>query len=507
MLFRVAFCAILMLALASCGGGGNSFVPSNSFTPTPTPTPPGPAALQVAATKLSTDTFTNPASQHATEVEPSAFAHGNTIVAAFQVGRINSGGSAAIGFATSLDAGLTWTSGFLPNITTAQGTGTYSAASDPVTTYDVKHGVWLISSLGIGSPVRVQVSRSVDGFVWSDSAVVSSSPDADKNWFACDNWLSSPNFGNCYLEWDDPSSAGRIWMSTSHDGGVTWDLAQMTADRHGGIGGQPNVLPTGRVVVPIADWTTNAIISFISDDGGATWASPLVLSAVIDHQVAGNLRAPNLPSVAMDGAGKLYVTWQDCRFRSTCTANDIVFSTSTDGLLWTSPARIPIDATTSGVDHFLAAMGVDPQTSGASAHLALTYYFYANAACTAVTCSLGVGLITSGDGGATWSAPKTLASSMSLASLPTTISGSMVGDYFATVYANGQSCSVFTFANTRTGPPLDEAIYAYLSPALAVQEMRVNSSRGELPVPNARSDHEPAQFYDLERRYRVPPPK
>jgi len=40
--------------------------------------------------QLSFDTFNNAQSQHQTEVEPAAFAFGNTIVTAFQVARISS---------------------------------------------------------------------------------------------------------------------------------------------------------------------------------------------------------------------------------------------------------------------------------------------------------------------------------------------------------------------------------------------------------------------------------
>ena len=74
---------------------------------------------------------------------------GNTIVSTFQVARIFSGGGADIGWATSTDAGTTWTNGFLPGITTFDG-GTFSAASDPVVAYDATHAVWMISTLPIG---------------------------------------------------------------------------------------------------------------------------------------------------------------------------------------------------------------------------------------------------------------------------------------------------------------------------------------------------------------------
>src|SRR5579864_3676259 len=96
----------ILMSITACGGG------SNTQPPQPTTTPPP----NVPLTQLSKDTFTNPGSQHATEVEASAFAAGSTIVSAFQVGRIFGGGASDIGFATS-DNGTTWATGFLPGIT------------------------------------------------------------------------------------------------------------------------------------------------------------------------------------------------------------------------------------------------------------------------------------------------------------------------------------------------------------------------------------------------------
>ena len=95
--------------------------------------------------KLSTDTFTNSYSEHRTEVEPHTYAHGSTIVSAFQVARWFSGGGADIGFATSTDAGKTWVHGYLPGLTQNYKGGSYYTASDPVVAYDAKHAVWLIN--------------------------------------------------------------------------------------------------------------------------------------------------------------------------------------------------------------------------------------------------------------------------------------------------------------------------------------------------------------------------
>jgi hypothetical protein len=67
--------------------------------------------------QISSDTYTNPDSQHKTQVEPDTFAAGSTIVMATQTGRFFDGGASNIAFATSVDGGATWTTGNLPGIT------------------------------------------------------------------------------------------------------------------------------------------------------------------------------------------------------------------------------------------------------------------------------------------------------------------------------------------------------------------------------------------------------
>src|SRR5690242_8243626 len=75
------------------------------------------APAQAQLVKISTDSFTNPDSQHKTEVEPSSYSWGSTMVAGFQVARIHDGGGADVGFSTTTDGGKTWTQGYLPGLT------------------------------------------------------------------------------------------------------------------------------------------------------------------------------------------------------------------------------------------------------------------------------------------------------------------------------------------------------------------------------------------------------
>lgn len=418
------------------------------------------AATQL--TRLSTDPFTNTTSQHQTEVEPDTFAFGSTIVATFQVGRFFDGGGSDIGWATSTDSGASWTNGFLSGITSVAGAGPFERASDPAVAYDARHGVWLIQSLAIVPGKAVVVNRSTDGGLnWGKPITVATGSGLDKTWIVCDNSPASPFYGHCYSEWDENGNGNRIKMSTSLDGGLSWAPGLTTGDQAAGVGGQPVVQPNGQVIVPIANANVTAILSFRSVDGGASWRSTVVVSSVSRHTVAGGLRTSPLPSAELDGAGNVYVVWQDCRFRSSCSSNDIVMAKTTQSgyPTWSAVTRIPIDATSSGVDHFIPGLAVDPSSSGTTGRLALAYYYYPVAGCAAATCQLDVGFVSSSDGGASWSAPSQLAGPMTLSWLASTSQGRMVGDYISTSFAGGVAHPVFAVANAPSGSVFDEAIY------------------------------------------------
>ena len=479
-------CTLALLVSVSCSESSSSNSnPSNSNFP------PATAPL----VKLSTDSFTNSTSQHATEVEPSSFSFGATVMTSFQVGRIYGGGGADIGYAISTDGGLTWTNGVLPGITTFQGNGTNSAVSDTNVAYDSKHGVWLISSLPISSAnVQVAVSRSIDdGSTWGNPIVVAQSPGLDKTWLVCDDTTTSPQYGNCYMEWDDNNNGNLIQMSTSTDGGMTWTAPVTPSGTPHGLGGQPLVQPGGSVLVPyLADGVTPKIESFSSNDGGGTWSSSAHVAAVSDHAVAGGLRSDALPSAQIDAAGNVYVIWQDCRFRTSCSSNDLVMSTTADGVTWTPPTRIPIDSTTSTVDHFIPGLGIDPNTAGNAAHLGLTYYYYPVANCTATTCALYSGFVSSLDGGQTWSNSTSLAGPMSLSWLPSTFSGQMVADYISTSFVNGKAYGFFAVAKAKSGTTFDEAIYTTQSGMDVLTAKGRNASMGEQPVSRVLTGRIPA---------------
>jgi hypothetical protein len=455
---------------------------------------------------VSSDPYVNATSFHATEVEPDTFSWGSRLVAAFQSGRFREGGASNIGWATSSDGGSTYTHGFLPATTVfAIPAGPYGRASDPAVAFDAKHGVWLIASLMLNKPAggvvgaAVIVNRSTDGgLTWSSpvtAAVASRGQDLDKDWITCDDTPASPRYGNCYLQWDNAGQLNQLETAFSSNGGRTWTKSAVPA-RSEVIAGQPLTQPNGTVIVPIDSAFENAIESFVSTNGGASYSGPFAISAITDHTENGKLRSAPLPSAQVNGEGRVYVAWADCRFTKHCRANDIVYSSSSDGQHWSAVTRIPLGPTGRDQDRFLPGLAVDRATSGPTTALALTYYYDPRARCTTTTCQLDVGFVSSADGGASWSAPLRIAGPSRLRELPETEQGFMVGDYLSTSFVagalgdaaqsvfavgmpSGQNC---VLGNGSCNEPME-------SPAAALAASAPAQLASAAPVLSTRSDH------------------
>jgi hypothetical protein len=425
----------------------------------------GPGVVQVSA-----DPYMNKSAQHATEVEADTAAAGHTVMSTFQVGRWDNGCSDNIGWALSNDGGRNWQHGYLPGLTKfSSPPGPFTRASDPSVAYNAAFGEWIVSSLAcngtspnpnafVASPA-VEVNVSFDGVHWSRTMIVArvkKGQDFDKGWVTCDNSTASRFYGNCYVEWDVDNQGDLVQMSTSRDGGFSWSPAAATSTQLGATGGEPVVQPNGNVVVPILG---NGLVAFRSTNGGRTWGAPVKVANQFMHSFGGNLRGPFFPSVATDASGRIYVTWPDCRFRPSCSSNDMVLTTSTDGVHWTPVTRVPIDPVTSSVDHLGGGLGVDQATTGSHARLALFYNFYPQANCSVSTCRLYEGYVTSTDGGAHWSAPQVLAGPMRMDQLPSAF-GNMIGDYQgAAVVPGGNAFSSFAVAGIPAGQKFSEAMY------------------------------------------------
>jgi hypothetical protein len=224
-----------------------------------------------------------------------------------------------------------------------------------------------------------------------------------------------------------------------------------------------------------------------------SYSGPFAISNVSRRFVMGGIRTGPLPSAEIDGSGTVYVVWQDCRFRSSCRTNDIVISKSTNGTTWSSVARLPIGNASDNQDHFIPGIAVDRSTSGGSAHLAVTYYYYPLRFCSRTSCQLDVGFISSTNGGTSWGAASQLAGPMSLTWLPITTQGRMVGDYISSSFSGGLTHGFFAVATAPTGggdcstatPHCHESMTTNAAGLAQPSGVLVTSS--DVPVPDVES--------------------
>jgi hypothetical protein len=399
--------------------------------------------------RISVDTLGSAPGQHQTEVEPSVAAWNSTAVATFQVGRFRDGGAAGIGWATSTDAGRTWRSGVLPSLTTASNPAADAPrASDPVVAYDAAHGTWLIATLVLGNGyTALGISRSVDGLSWSApvsaARLQTNSLAYDKEWVSCDNASTSRFYGSCYLAYTDLATP-RVALQVSRDGGATWS-APATATAAFGFeaeGALPLIQPDGAltIVFQVGDAGMYAVRS---TDGGATFAPPSGIAPLRRADQA-LLRAPSLPTAAVDASGRLLVAWADCAFRPGCDGNTIVLTTSTDGTTWSAPTRVP----STGFDSFVPGIAADPDVPG---RISIVTYYRNSRVCTAASCAIGVAVVSSRDGGATWTKAQRLDAVSPRYSWLANAGGQFVGDYVGATYAGGRFVPVFALASRPLG--------------------------------------------------------
>lgn len=408
---------------------------------------------ELVGRRLSRDPYTGPEAQHESEVEPDSVTVGRTTVSTFQVGRRHSGAADNVGWATSTDGGLTWRNGLLPGLTRVSvPAGPHERASDPVVAYDSVRGVWLISTLALeGRTARLPISRSSDGITWA-SPVVAAETSAqdlaiDKNWIACDNGPSSPFRGRCYLVYTDTLRDDRLAVVSSDDGGLTWS-SPVGVPVTSAVGAFPVIQRNGGLVIAYL-WSGRRIGASVSVDGGATFAPPTIV-ADIERRTIRGLRFFPLPSADVDPSGRVWVTWDDCRFDPGCTANSVVVATSTDGRSWTAPTRV-----TSGRNAFLPAIGAHP-TNGS---LAAAYHVVRPGG------GIDVELVEfrAGAGGRLegFSAPRRLsARTMRPEWSPDTTSGRMLADYISVHYAGTRPLVLWILASPPAGAELRQAVYA-----------------------------------------------
>lgn len=440
---------------------GVSLQPQPTSTPSPTPTP---VPVNTTPVQISSDPYTSGGGQHRTEVEPSTFAYGSTIVASYQAGRFRDVGSTNIGWATSTDGGVTWQHGFLSGTTRVAG-GPYDRITDPSVTYDARYATWMIATVvftqtasGISAPAVLVNLSTNGGLSWGSPITVANEGNGggmDKDWVICDNTATSPFYGSCYIQWDDYTRNDLILMSTSRDGGRSWGATKTTANQASGTSGYPLVQPNGTVIVPISSGNESSLLVYSSHNGGNSWSSTSFITAVTSFASNAYFRDNILLAPATDGSGKVYLVWVDCRFETNCRNNDLAMTTSTDGVNWSPVRRIPLTPVGSGINYYVTGLAIDGNTSGATAHLALLFYYY-DAKCSN-NCTLSVGFAYSTNSGSSWSTRKTLAGPFPAAWIAS--GNNKVGDYTAISFVQGKAVPFFASAVMPGIGYLDEGMY------------------------------------------------
>jgi hypothetical protein len=442
--------------------------------------PPAQATPTDMLVQVSADPFTTPGFEHRTEVEPAIAADGRTVVAAFQVGRAQEGGSVDIGVAVSSNAGATWTASMLAGTTAAVG-GSFGRASDPSVAHDASTNAWLVAYLGLtlggrfDEPIHsaIEVVRSFDGAVgFGQPSTIARAPRGiiyDKPWIACDERRRSPNFGRCYAVWDELGLRGGpaavVLLSTSLDGGMHWSRPKPTVDHAHGFGGVPVVRPDGSVTVVYLDVDRPLrprIGAFTSTDGGASWGHVTTIAvprgAFTRFEIA---RDPGLPSVAIDGGGSIWVAWSDCRFEPGCLVDDVVIARSVTGGAWSRPILAAKGAASTHASLLTPALAADGP--GPHASLALLYFAVSGIRCGASFgakgCRVTIGATASSDGSG-WAPPTTLGWPMKVRWFPATRAGYMWGDYVSVAIVRPRTVVAVLPLARRPTNLLDVGMYA-----------------------------------------------
>jgi hypothetical protein len=212
---------------------------------------------------------------------------------------------------------------------------------------------------------------------------------------------------------------------------------------------QPVVRPDGELVIVFFE--DGRVEAVRSNDGGATFTPREQIS---DLRFASTrpFRGFSLPTATVDRAGNVYAAWPDCRFRTACRGNDIVWSRSSAPGTWTPVRRMPLGAVRTAPSFSIPDIAVDPASAN---RLALTYYALRSAR------FLDTYIVTSKNSGATWSKPRRLNPvRMPLTWIAQTASGRMVGDYMGTVFSGSRVVAVHVEARAPRNGRLNEALYA-----------------------------------------------
>lgn len=490
--------ALVLLAVA-CGEDVETPLLPAVATPTrvsgPSPFAPGCGAPATRGTRY-----------RDSEVEPHLAVHPSNpdhLVAVWQQDRWSSGAADGIVAAVSLDGGATWTSAPLPFSTCGGGEvpAAYERATDPWLSFasgGVLHAVAL--SVDATSPrAAILASRSTDGgLTWEPPRALAADADRDVGLDKPTITADPTRPGVVYAVWDrltgltaaDPAtSTGPAWLARSTDDGLTWEAPRVVLDPGPDaqtISNQIVVLPDGalvnvlvRILGASGSSPTSDVVAMRSSDAGATWSGPVVVGALraigaVDPRDGHPIRAGELvPSSAVDGAGRLWVAWQDARFSGGARDGIALAASDDGGLTWSAPVQVN---RAPEVQAFRPAVA-----ASADGAVAVTYYdLRFDVAIDRDRAWATAWRATSRDRGATW-AEIPEGGPFDLRSAPDA-GGWFLGDYTGLVARRGGFTAVFSMSTSALGAGTD----AFASgPALPTAPPAAAAQRNARPLPLA----------------------
>ncbi len=296
-------------------------------------------------------------------------------------------GDAWLGVFKSVNGGRTWTSTLVPGYPqdpSAQGLASpihgFAAASDP-TVRAGTNGLFYYSGIafnrGSNAPGAIFVARYIDNnnkengdpTSYLSTAIIdtgNSGQFVDKPWLAVDVPLAGAPVcsiptapaqlfpaGNVYIAYAvfPGSNNNQVVFARSTDCGATWTkpikVSESQQSNQGVVMAVSPATGGGAVPHPIyIAWrrfatsnSTDAILVAQSLDGGQTFSKATVVASILpfDQTSIVGFRTNAFPSMAIDATGRVYLVWSQ---RDLAGNARIVISSSSDGVLWTTPASV-----------------------------------------------------------------------------------------------------------------------------------------------------------------------
>jgi hypothetical protein len=358
-------------------------------------------------------------------------------VAGYQMGRVDGGGDASNGYATTFDGGKTWRYGTIPGLTKNNG-GDFDRASDAVVAFGPDNTVYFSSlvfddsdNAGLRSAIVNSTSHD-GGRTWDRPTTVIDDMAGglnDKNWEVVDNGTGPGHHpGRLYVVWD---RVAPMLVSYSDDQGKTFTPPSVVYAGQG-IGAIPLVLKDGSLgivfmtdVAPMPALHTNPgdelaepvsglskLVMATSPAAGSlptgaplAFTPPVTVGAYTGNEPRLQRASPGLPTAAVDPKnGRVYVGWDDSRFRTepSSPVNDPVVTWSDDGgTTWSPLKNVRTGRSDDWVDRFNTMLDVGPDGT-----LSIAYRQRQEAAAaTAMSPYVDTYYVRSTDGAQTFSTP------------------------------------------------------------------------------------------------------